>query len=101
MKLKSLLKEYTSATKVYADGIQFTLIIKIDNNYCKFHYIPSNFNQLDRLNSKGKERVAKNIKKILENKLAMSIMMGDPNDAGLSFVSSVSQVEETILLLLK
>jgi hypothetical protein len=29
MKLKSLLKEYSSSTKVYADGIQFILMIKI------------------------------------------------------------------------
>lgn len=100
MKLKSLLKEYASSTS-YTSGIKFTVLIHISNNYCKFQYIPRNSAQLDRMHSIGKQKVAKNIKNLLEKKLAMSIRADSVEDAGISFVSSVLEVENHILLMLK
>lgn len=100
MKLKSILKEYANE-KIYVDTIQFLVIIKIDSNYCKFQFIPTNSNQSDRLNLKGKENVSKKIKSFLENKLAMRVSTGNSQDAGISFISSNSEIEGHILLMLK
>lgn len=100
MKLVSLLNEYSGGSS-YIHGIQFKVLINVSQSGLKIYYIAKNSAQAEKLDVIGKEIVAKTIKNNLESKLAMSFERGDKNDAGISFITTFSQIEEHILLMLK
>lgn len=100
MKLTKILKEY-SISKDYIRGIQFKVLININSQECKISYIPKTYDQVERLQQIGKESVAKTILEKLNKKLAMNFRMGSSQDADISFVTTLSELEEHLLLMLK
>ena len=96
--LKPLLYEH-SLKKVYIFGVRFNIIVNLDNNIFTISYLPLNAIELEKLN-KNRNQLIKRIKDTLTKKMQIDFHYNADN-AGISFETSISNLEELILVLFK